>query len=355
MKTIHICLAGLTLLLQFAAVTVSADTEFAPITEDSRAKTALPPSGKALVFVFRQDGGGPREVPLWLDNRPAGSVVPGSYYLWAVDAGEHILAANADRGVALQISFRPGRNYFVELNIGSTGAPNALQLVPYARGRVAVSHCRLLKDESVFAAAALGRAGPASKPATKPASEPRRAVASQRAPRVAVIVKTGSVSLTNRNQSIQTTSGASVPTEFDSKASGPFGLEGEWRLDDGYALGVEYLRYSNDLTASGSGSTSTMDVTGLMFNGKKYFAPGGIYHPYLGAGVGAARANFSGAALSGDTSNYALQAMGGLEMRWERFGVYTELKVFSAKTKDDAGNTIDASSRGVFVGVSAMF
>jgi len=346
-KTIHICLAVLALLLQFAAMTVFADTAFAPITEDSRAKSALPPSGKALVFVFRQDGGGPREVPLWLDNKPAGSIVAGSYYLWAVDGGEHILAANANRGVALQISFQPGRNYFVELSIGSTGEPDALRLVPYARGRVAVSHCRLLKDESVFAAAALGRAGPAS--------EPRRAVESPRAPRVAVIVKTGSVSLTNRNQSIQTTSGASVPTEFDSRASGPFGLEGEWRLDDGYALGVEYLRYSNDLTASGSGSTSTMDVTGLMFNGKKYFAPGGIYHPYLGAGVGAARANFSGAALSGDTSNYALQAMGGLEMRWERFGVYTELKVFSAKTKDDAGNTIDASSRGVFVGVSAMF
>jgi opacity protein-like surface antigen len=347
MKTSHVWITGFALLLLLVAATVSADTEFAPIADDSRAKTALPPSGKALVFVFRQDGGGPRDVPLWLDNRPMGSVVPGSFYLWAVDSGEHILAANADRGVALQIRFQPGRNYFVELSIGSTGAANALRLVPYARGRVAVSHCRLLKDESVFATAALGRAGPVS--------EPRRAVGSSRALRMAVIVKTGSVSLTNRNQSIHTTSGASVPTEFDSKASGPFGLEGEWRLDDGYALGVEYLRYSNDLSASGTGSTGTMDVTGLMLNGKKYFAPGGIYHPYLGAGVGAARANFSGAALSGDTSNYALQAMGGLEMRWKQYGIYTELKEFSAKTKDDAGNTVDVSSRGVFVGISAMF
>jgi len=163
-KTIHICLAVLALLLQFAAMTVFADTAFAPITEDSRAKSALPPSGKALVFVFRQDGGGPREVPLWLDNKPAGSIVAGSYYLWAVDGGEHILAANANRGVALQISFQPGRNYFVELSIGSTGAPNALRLVPYARGRVAVSHCRLLTAPGQRANPRASPGAPSSRP-----------------------------------------------------------------------------------------------------------------------------------------------------------------------------------------------
>ncbi len=42
-------------------------------------------------------------------------------------------------------------------------------------------------------------------------------------------------------------------------------------------------------------------------------------------------------------------------MRWNQFGVYTELKAFSAKTKDNAGNKVDASSRGLLVGASIMF
>lgn len=362
MKARHAWLIGLVLLQQLAVAAVFADVEFAPIAEDSRAKTALPPSGKALVFVFRQDVTAPKYVPMWLDNRPVGFIAPGSYFLWAVDPGEHVIAAKADRGVALRVKFQPGRNYFIEQGIAAKGAKVELRQVSYARGRMAVNRCRLIKDQSAFAAAALNRParktepGRVVKPSPKPLPKaPAPAPVPVHAPGLALIVKTGSVKLSSPSQSIQITSGGTVPTEFDSKASSTLGFEGEWRINNGFAFGAEYIRYSNDLTATATGLTSSMDVTGIMFNGKKYFTPGGIYYPYLGAGVGRASASFSGSAITGHTSNYAIQAMGGLEMRWRQIGVYTELKVFSAKTKDSADNEIDASSRGLFVGASVMF
>lgn len=358
MKTNHVCLVGFALLLQLAAATAFADVEFAPVAEDSRAKTTLPPPGKALIFVFRQDEAAPKYVPMWFNNRPMGFIAPRAYFLWAVNPGEHVIAAKADRSVTLRVNVQEGRNYFVEQSIATKGVKVKLRQVPYARGRVAVSHCRLIRDKSALAAAALG--GPAKRTAPKRAVKPSpmsptRPSAPVPTRRLAFIIKTGSVTMSSPNQSIGTTSGTVVQTEFDSKASNPLGLEGEWRINNGYSLGVEYLRYSDDLTAIGTGLTSSMDVTSVMFNGKKYFDPGGLYHPYLGAGVGVARTDFSGAAITGNTADYAIQAMGGLEIRWRQFGIYTELKEFSAKTKDDAGNKVDVSSRGLFVGASILF
>ena len=356
MKTRRVWVIGF-MLLQLAAAAAFADAEFAPMAEDSRAKTTLPPPGKALIFVYRQDVAAPKNVPMWFDNQPIGFIVPRSYFLWAVDPGKHVIASNSDRSVALTVNVQKGRNYFVEQSIAAKDVKVELRQVSYARGRVAVNRCRLIKDDSAFAAAALGRPAPKKEPrhVVKPAPKPLPGAAAPVPTQgLALIIKTGSIKLSSRSQSLQTTSGT-VPTEFDGKASSPLGLEGEWRINNGFALGIEYIRYSNSLTATGTGLTSSMDVTGVLFNGKKYFAPGGIYHPYLGVGVGAASANFSGSAITGNTADYAIQAMGGLEMRWKQFGVYTELKAFSAKTKDSAGNKVDAGSRGLLVGASIMF
>jgi len=358
MKTSYVWLIGFALLLPQAAVKVFADVEFAPIAEDTRAKGTLPPSGKALVFVFREDGAAqPTNVLIWLDGNRIGPSAPRSYYLWAVEPGMHTIASKDDRSVILTLNVQAGRNYFVEQRLTTDGKKIELRQMSYAQGRVAVNRSRLIKDGSAFAAAAFARPSTKREAKREVRSAPKPgppASRSAQAQGIAFILKAGSVKLSSRNQSIQTTTGT-VPVEFDSKASSSFGLEGEWRINNGFAVGIEYLRYSNKLTVTGTTFTSSLDVAGLLFNGKKYFSAGGIFYPYLGAGIGRATANFSGSALTGDTADYAFQMMGGLEMRWQQFGVYTELKAFSAKTKDSFGNKVDAGSRGVFVGASIMF
>ena len=338
------------LLLQLAAAAALAAVEFAPSAEDQRAKQALPPPGKALIFVFRGDGAAQRtDVPLFLDGERIGTTVPRSYYLWAVDPGRHVIAAKPDRRVALEVNVQAGRNYFIEHQLAADSDRVSLRQVSYAQGRVAVSRCRLITDESRAAAIALGK--PVPKPGPKPSPVAPVAAPIDR-PGTAFMVKTGVLSLSKTSQTIQTTDGLTFPTEFDDRASTPIALEGEWRTADGFAFGGEIIRYENDLTTSGVGGR--MNVWTALVNAKKYFAAGGIAYPYFGVGVGFARTDFSGA-FSGSTGGIAYQAMGGVEFRWQSFGALTELKFLGARTEDDAGNEVDAGGRGLLIGVSVKF
>jgi hypothetical protein len=336
------------LLLQVAAPAAMADVSFAPTAEDRRAKQALPPPGKALIFVFRQDGAPQRtDVPLFLDGELIGNTVARSYYLWAVDPGKHTIAAKPDRRVALQVTVQAGRNYFIEHALEADSDRVSLRQVTYAQGRVAVNRCLLIADGSRAAAIALG------KPAPKPPAKPRAPAAAptQRAG-LAFMLKTGILSLSKTSQTIQTTDGLTFATEFDDRASSPIAFEGEWRTTDGFAFGGELIRYSNKLTANNV--DGEMDVLAVLFNAKKYFAASNIVYPYFGVGIGLASTDFSGA-FTGSTGGVAYQAMGGVEFRWQQFGAYTELKFLGARTEDDAGNEVDAGSRGLLVGVSARF
>jgi opacity protein-like surface antigen len=341
----------LLVMLQVAAPAAFA-AAFAPAAEDKRAKQALPPSGQALIYVFRREGAPQRtNVPLFLDGQQIGTTEPRSYYLWAVTPGKHTIAAKPDQRVVLPITVQAGRNYFIEHGVAADSEVVSLRPVSYAQGRVAVNNCRLLQDGSAAAALALG------KPAPKPAAKPKP-VEPEAVPRAgfALILKTGSVKLATTGQDIQTASGP-VATQFDDKVSSPLGFEAEWRMANGFAVGAELLRYSAKLTetTSGSGLQSDMDVTNFMVNAKKYFAAGGVFYPYFGAGLGLAQADFSGAAVTGSVSGLAFQAMGGLELRWQHVGVYSEFKLLTAKPETDAGDKVDASSRGIYLGVSVMF
>jgi len=358
MESSRVRVIVMALLLLLAAGESFAQVTFAPKADDNRAKNALPPSGKGLVFLFREDGTGQAGVePVWLDDSRMGTSAPRSYYLWAVDPGRHRIAAGNDRRVTVTLNVEPGRNYFVELRVTATGAPLELNPVSYARGRGAVNRCRLIEAESAYTAMALGRPAPKAKPMRESTPASGLTTGSPgpgHARGVALILKTGSVKMSNRRQTIQTASG-SVSSEFADSTSAPFGFEGEWRLNDGLALGFELIRYSNKLTDTATGLTSTMDFSGGLFNGKKYFSTDSNSYPYLGLGAGFAKSNFSGAAISGDTSGLAFQVLFGFEWRWRQASILAELKQLSAKTEDDAGNSVNAGIRGLYIGASMLF
>ncbi|UCH53675.1 MAG: outer membrane beta-barrel protein [Pseudomonadota bacterium] len=338
-------------LFMVTAPALSHGASFAPAADDRRAKQALPPTGKALIYVFRKEGAADRtDVPLFLDGQRIGTTVPRSYYLWAVDPGRHTVAAKPDQRVALPITVQAGRNYFIEHGVDEGSERVSLRHVSYAQGRVGVNSCKLLQDRSAPAAIALGKPVPK---VAKPVAKPAAAEATQRQG-VAAILKLGSVKLNEPNQNILTST-VTVPVSFDDKSKSPFGLEVEWRMTNGFALGGELVSYSNKLTAVGTSLQSDMDVTAVLFNAKKYFAASSLFYPFIGAGIGGAATDFSGSAISGNTSGLAFQGMAGVEMRWRQLGLYAEYKALSAKTEDDAGNKVNASVRGVFLGASVAF
>jgi hypothetical protein len=167
----------------------------------------------------------------------------------------------------------------------------------------------------------------------------------------AVIIKTGQFTLSKDSQEIF----MNIPRQFDDRSSSVIGGELEWRMKDGISLGGEVTLYQNDwVTPSNPLSSGQVDTVIVMFNAKKYFAVSEIVHPYVGAGVGVAVTDFSGA-ITGNSSGLAIQAVGGIEFRWDKFGLYTELKALSADTEDDLNEEVDVSGTGVFVGLSIFF
>lgn len=166
----------------------------------------------------------------------------------------------------------------------------------------------------------------------------------------ALILKTGSFSLADDTQS-----SAGLPLTFDENASGIFGAELEWRMASGAAFGVELLRYNNDWR-SGIGTSGDLDTTAFMFNGKKYFVNDrDPIRPYIGAGIGFASVDFHGPGGSASGDDLALQAMAGIDFRFNQVGLYTEVKYLSSRPEDDFGDDIDVSGIGVFGGVSVNF
>ena len=164
---------------------------------------------------------------------------------------------------------------------------------------------------------------------------------------VTLIAKVGNFQLASDSQAILGF------TRSFSAASMAYGLEGEWRLENGFAFGMELFGHTQDYTTAGVPS-GDLAVTNVFFNAKKYFRPGAIVQPYVGAGIGAASTSFSGA-ITGSAGGFALQGMTGIAFRWRQFGIYTEFKYERAEVEDAAGETVDASGTGLFAGMSVQF
>lgn len=167
---------------------------------------------------------------------------------------------------------------------------------------------------------------------------------------VAFIAKAGTFSISKDRQVID---GGSVIV--DDGASGVFGLELEWRQANGIALGLEYVQYENDVSATGSSLRSTMDTSAILGNAKKYFRPMATVNPYIGAGIGAATIDFNGNLITGSAGGLAAQVMGGVEFQSGKVGVYTELKYLYAEAEDDSNNKAKGTGTGAFAGIRILF
>lgn len=173
---------------------------------------------------------------------------------------------------------------------------------------------------------------------------------------LALTFKTGDVRLIDDSQSISTTD-----RTFDAGASGVWGVELETRLPAGaqnLSIGGEVLLYKNNfrkVTSSGPGFEDTMYTSAFLAKTKYYFLPGSPWQPYAGAGIGTVWSHDFTGPIHGIANGFAYQAVVGMQLRSERVGMRVEYMVLSARLKDDQGERIDASSRGLFAGFCVYF
>lgn len=294
--------------------------------EDRRAKQALPPAGKALLYVYRLDDKGPELSPtLSLNTRELTRLAPRTYGMWAVNPGR-IELSTGGAGTRAALRCQDGRIYFVQMTVQSSGTAD-LRVVSYAVGRRSTQSARLLR-------------------------EPRKAEEAGGQIGVTLIAKIGNFRMSSASQTI-----VAARRNFSASAFA-WGVEGEWRVRDGWAVGGEVLGHTHDYTTTASSASGDVAVTSVLVNAKKYFRLAQIEQPYVGAGIGAVSSRFSaggGGGLTGSATGYALQAMTGVAFRWQNVGVYTELKLQKGEAEDRNGEKLDVSGLGLFVGVDGHF
>jgi hypothetical protein len=347
-------------LLVFALPQALAAAPLASPEQDRYAKQAVPPAGKALIYVYRLEDAGAQVAPgIWLNKRASGQIEPQTYGMWAAGPGRLEVRAGQVDATPLTINCEAGRIYFIQLTVNADGSAN-LRQVSYGTGRTEMKQAQLVLDPAIAArvvAAPPTPAAPAQPAAPAPAQTQAPEQASQEEPAVkesnglTLILKVGSFQLANSAQTLDLI----PPANIDFSSSGmAYGIEGEWRTTTGFAFGLEVFGESEDYTVTGSALGGKTSVTNVFFNAKKYFRQGSIVQPFIGAGIGAASTTFSGD-ITGSAGGPGVQAMAGIVFRWQKVGLYTEYKYVRAEVTDTAGATVDVSGSGLFAGLSVYF
>ena len=342
----------------FAAMPV-----FGTTAESKYARELVPPKGKAIIYVYQRNEDGEGLSPtIWLNNYEIGRIIPGSFTVWQLAPGKLELRVGGVDPVSFSLTSQAGKIYLFRLSVMQTGEGPKAQLTSlpeFYRSDLALT--RIIKNprqvdtlvaqapaEPVKAAPAPTTSpAPAIKPViqTSPAASPRPTRNAMLEPGgFSLILKTGSLSLAKDTQTVLGTD-----LSFNKSASSPFAIEAYYQFESGLTVGGEYLSYKAEFTPTGS-----VDAHALLANVKQYFYTDSSLQPYIGAGIGVATADISGA-IVGTTAGVAYQLLAGAEYRFDSIGVIGEARYLSAKTKDSSSQTVDVSGTAIFAGIVFHF
>ena len=345
-----------------------------PAYSDEDPRKAAPPPGKALVFVFRSERVPVAvQAPVVVNAERVGVLANGTFITTVVNPGKTFIRVG-DRVIST-LSFVASANqrYFARVSVigGEKSARAELNLVNEAEGRRLIAQSRFAggRAPAVTAVAPRPQQRPAA-PVEKPSEPPKPVTAQPKimpeaqvasAPAVstapksdrnwdfALIANAGTFKLSDSNQTV---AGLAFPT--DAKSKSVFGVEAELRHNAaGFALGGEVFSYKNDILATATAADGVQAVRVYMVNGKYYFRVTDGFYPFLGAGLGQARATYSGG-WTGSTKGPAYQGMAGMEFRFKQVGLYVQYKYLVSST-GSGDQTVKVGGSGIFAGLSVSF
>ena len=361
---------------------------------------ALPPSGKALVFVFRVDRNPvAAQVPVVVNQQLIGALAHGTFVTATVDPGRTELRIGQRLVRTFTFVAAPNQSYFVRVEALDDRTPVRIEAQPVSEpeGRRALAQSRSVGVAAAVVIPPLAPPPAAAPPVTAPpvaappvvappvaapavvvppaappaavtppvvtpapptepvAVEPAAApeVSAPTEPRresaFALIASVGTFKLADEKQTV-----ATFPSTYDTTSKSVFGVEAEWRSGLGFAVGGEYFTYKNDLVAMGATVPNAQQkVYALMLNGKYYFYATDWLYPFVGVGVGQANASYSGG-LTGTASGLAYQGLAGFEIRFKPVGVYVQYK-YLASDVGESGREVKVGGSGILAGIRISF
>lgn len=169
----------------------------------------------------------------------------------------------------------------------------------------------------------------------------------------AVTIKGGAIRLDHDVQVFPASPSTSTTVHLDDTSFSTIGIGWEIRFRRGWAVGMEYLRYEHQFAPLAAPAASgKAKTTVAMVSPKKYFLDSGIFHPYVGGGIGIGSVDYNNQ-RNGGRSNYShlglvLHALLGVELRIDRMSILLEAKAMSFPSRNLG---YDASATGVLLGM----
>ena len=93
----------------------------------------------------------------------------------------------------------------------------------------------------------------------------------------------------------------------------------------------------------------------FLVKSKYYFRLGKALQPYVGGGIGTVWVHDFSGPIHGFADGLGYQGVLGMLLRTDRVGMRVEYMYLHARVADNNGERIDASTRGLFVGLSFFF
>jgi outer membrane protein W len=160
----------------------------------------------------------------------------------------------------------------------------------------------------------------------------------------AFFIKGGAMRLQDDTQMIDLQQRSLDDTSYSTLA-----FSWEVRKRNGVALGMEFLTYRNEFTPPAAQPGEAKAIA-LQFVGKKYFIDSGVFHPYVGGGIGAGRTNVSYGSYSDEEFALVLQVLLGFELRFDNLSFVLEGKHLYHDI-EGGGNEYNPTATGVFAGM----
>lgn len=126
-----------------------ASVPMASAERDSAAKSFATKSGKANIYVYRNENfGAAIKMPVVLDGKLVGDTAAKTYLVLEVPPGSHTLVSKGENDSVLPLTADSGKNYFVwqEIKMGMFAARSNLQLVDETTGQAGVNECKLIEE-----------------------------------------------------------------------------------------------------------------------------------------------------------------------------------------------------------------
>jgi opacity protein-like surface antigen len=166
---------------------------------------------------------------------------------------------------------------------------------------------------------------------------------------------TGNLLLTDGSQTLR-----GSDWTIDRSSVNVLAIEGETRLGGAsadFSIGGEYLYYQSvfERTSAGPPENGKMYTRAFLAKSKYYFARGNALQPYVGVGLGPAFSDdlsVEGGPIRGTAFGIAYLGVVGVQLRSKRIGLRLEYTALHARPSDSNGETLDASTRGVLMGLS---